>query len=115
MVSCSNSCRSRKKIAKYKAAASLLQKSEHQELLRENSTHPASDVLLHGNKPYMSSSDTSELKAGNIVVTWKDGNTSCLYTDPAEKERTGEEEEQEVAAPELESQDEVKLTVKSES
>ncbi|XP_030581019.1 uncharacterized protein LOC115777299 isoform X2 [Archocentrus centrarchus] len=102
--------KSRKKIAKYKAAASLFQKSEDQELLSENSPNPALDMLLQGNKLYTSNSGTSELKAGNIVVTWKDGNTSCLYADPEENEKQEEEEKLEVAAAELESQDEVKMT-----
>lgn len=37
----------------------------------------------------------NEFKAGSIMVTWKDGNTSCLYSDPvAETEQLeGQEEE----------------------
>lgn len=107
---CTNSNRSRKKIAKYKAATSLLQKNEDQELLKENSTHPASDMPLQGNKPHMSNSDTSEQSnAGNIVVTWKDGNTSCLYPDPAVEEKQEEEKKETVTAAELDSADEVKI------
>ncbi|CAI5689536.1 uncharacterized protein si:cabz01068815.1 isoform X2 [Oreochromis niloticus] len=102
--------KSRKKIAKYKAATSLLQKNEDQELLKENSTHPASDMPLQGNKPHMSNSDTSEQSnAGNIVVTWKDGNTSCLYPDPAVEEKQEEEKKETVTAAELDSADEVKI------
>lgn len=107
---CTNSNRSRKKIAEYKAATSLLQKNEDQELLKENSTHPASDMPLQGNKPHMSNSDTSEQSnAGNIVVTWKDGNTSCLYPDPAVEEKQEEERKEKRTAAELDSPDEVKI------
>lgn len=107
---CTNSNRSRKKIAEYKAATSLLQKNEDQELLKEKSTHPASDMPLQGNKPHMSSSDTSEQSnAGNIVVTWKDGNTSCLYPDPAVEEKQEEERKEKITAAELDSPDEVKI------
>lgn len=107
---CTNSNRSRKKIAEYKAATSLLQKNEDQELLKEKSTHPASDMPLQGNKPHMSNSDTSEQSnAGNIVVTWKDGNTSCLYPDPAVEEKQEEERKEKITAAELDSPDEVKI------
>lgn len=58
----------------------------------------------------------SELRAGNIVVTWKDGNTSCLYADTAvqvekqteEQEKKHEEKQEEVSAAELEVHDGVK-------
>ncbi|XP_008296647.1 uncharacterized protein LOC103369654 [Stegastes partitus] len=102
--------KSRKKIAKYKAAASLAQRSEGEELrvissITDNSVSPQSSV---------SNRDTNELKAGDIVVTWKDGNTSCLYSDtPAEKEDQEEdlkEKQEEVSAAELEAHDEVKMT-----
>lgn len=96
--------KSRRKIAEYKAATSLLQKNEDQELLNKNSTHPASDTPLQGNKPQMSNSDTSEQSnAGNIVITWKDGNTSCLYPDPAVEEKQEEERKEEITAAELDS------------
>lgn len=61
--------------------------------------------------------DMSELRAGDIVVTWKDGNTSCMYPDPAvqeENEMENREEKQEMeqgnaAAAELEVNDGVKM------
>lgn len=60
--------------------------------------------------------DMSELRAGDIVVTWKDGNTSCLYSEPEvqeeneteEQKEKQEVEQEEVAAAELEVQDGVK-------
>lgn len=39
-----------------------------------------------------SNGELNELRAGDIVVTWKDGNTSCLFSDPAPQ--VEEEEEQ---------------------
>ncbi|KAK5615877.1 hypothetical protein CRENBAI_020881 [Crenichthys baileyi] len=90
--------KSRKKIAKYKAAASLVKKHEEEELQvisdhRDNGTSP----LPHGPTSSMSEGDTNELKAGDIVVTWKDGKTSCLYSDHVVEEiQEGElEKEQE--------------------
>ncbi|XP_038160375.1 solute carrier family 51 subunit beta isoform X1 [Cyprinodon tularosa] len=86
--------RSRKEIAKYKAAASLLQKNEGEELeiisaLRDNGISP----LSQGHSSPMSERDTSEIKAGDIVVTWKDGNTSCLYSDHSVEKKLDEEVE----------------------
>ncbi|KAM6942719.1 organic solute transporter subunit beta [Xenentodon cancila] len=86
--------KSRKKIAKYKAAASLIKKSEGEELrvispLRDNGT--SSPALLRSSV----STGTNELKGGNIVVTWKDGNTSHLYSDFVEEEEEQDEEDQE--------------------
>lgn len=67
----------------------------------------------HGNSFAVCDRDMSELRAGDIVVTWKDGNTSCLYSDPAvqdenETEEQGEKQEMDqvkVAAAELEVHD----------
>jgi len=62
----------------------------------------------------MSSMDTSELKAGDIVVTWKDGNTSCLYSDRVEEDKQEEEQEEnekkEVSDAEREAHDGVMMT-----
>ncbi|KAG7235291.1 hypothetical protein INR49_002767 [Caranx melampygus] len=61
--------KSRKKIAQYKAAASLIKKNGNEELpLRDNCN---------------SNREVNKLRPGDIVVTWKDVKTSCLYSDPA--------------------------------
>ncbi|KAL6112650.1 slc51b [Pungitius sinensis] len=78
--------KNRKKIAKYKAAAAVSDESEALRIisaLRGDSSKPSPllDRLMTGNNGEM-----SELKAGNIMVTWKDGNTSCLYSDPTTDE-----------------------------
>ncbi|XP_044057589.1 solute carrier family 51 subunit beta [Siniperca chuatsi] len=106
--------KNRKKIAKYKTAAAVAQKSQDEELLvisplRDDSSSkpsPSLDRLLQGNKPSSSNAEVSELKAGNIVLTWKDGKTSCLYSDPAAEE----EKQEEVSAAELEADEAVKTT-----
>ncbi|XP_073320801.1 uncharacterized protein [Pagrus major] len=90
--------KNRKEIAKYKAAAALAQKSEGEELLslRDNSSgkqSPSLDCQLQGNKSSPSNGEVSELKAGNIMVMWKDGKTSCLYSDLAAEEEKQEEAE----------------------
>lgn len=114
MVSCLFCFRNRKKIAKYKAAAAMAQKSEGEELLvisplKDNGSSipsPSPDSVLEGKEPSQSNGEMTELKAGNIVVTWKDGNASCLYSDPtAEKEK-----QEEVSAAELEA-DEAEKTI----
>ncbi|XP_022068244.2 solute carrier family 51 subunit beta [Acanthochromis polyacanthus] len=99
--------KSRKKIAKYKAAASLAQKSDGEELqvissLTDNSASPRSDRRLQPNQSPMSNRDA---KSGDIVVTWKDGNTSCLYSNTEEEEQEEEvkEEQEEVLAAELDA------------
>lgn len=92
------SYRNRKKIAKYKAAAAaaLAQKCEGEELLvitphRDDSCKPSPpQSLLLREKSSPSNGELSELKAGNIVVTWKDGNASSLYSDPAPEETNQE-------------------------
>lgn len=100
--------RSRKKIAKYKAAAMLAQRSEAAELqvvseVRDDGkgkSSMASEPLLQGAGP-VANGDAGELKAGDIVVKWKDGNVSNLYTDSAEEEEKlhgSEESEVESAA-----------------
>lgn len=101
--------RNRKKIAKYKAAAALAHKSEVEELrvisqLRDDDPSTTSpERQLQGTKASPSNGKMSELKAGNIMVTWKDGNTSCLYSDAAadaelSEEAEAVEEKQEVSA-----------------
>ncbi|XP_029282387.1 uncharacterized protein LOC115004823 [Cottoperca gobio] len=97
--------KNRKKIAKYKAAA-VAQKSEELQIiapLRDVSNSRPSeslDRLMQGNQPPPPNGEVSELKAGNILVTWKDGNTSCLYSDPAAEEEDQEKKQEEVSADE---------------
>lgn len=78
----------------------MAQKTEGEELLA------ISPVREDGSsKPSPSNGEVSELKAGNVVVTWKDGNTSCLYSDPAAEE----EKQEEMSAAELEADEEMKM------
>lgn len=44
---------------------------------------PTAESPLLANKPSPSNSDVIDLKAGNIVVTWNDGNTSELFPRPS--------------------------------
>ncbi|XP_029001272.1 solute carrier family 51 subunit beta isoform X2 [Betta splendens] len=111
--------KNRKKIAKYKAAASLTHRSEGEALkmLAGNNcskapASPSARGLQHGNSLPAGDGRIGELQAGNIVVLWKDGSTSCLYSDPSEpaekqaggegEEKQEEEEEEEVTAAEAE-------------
>lgn len=98
---CFFSHRNRKKIAKYKAAASLVQKCGDEELrsnsqLRDDSncTPPSPDTLLQGNKVSSSNGEVNKLEGGNVVLTWKDGNTSYLYSDPEVQEEDQEEKQE---------------------
>lgn len=91
MVPCLSQFRNRKEIAKYKTAA-MAQKFEGEELLvvsppgDESSSKPSVDSPLQGNKTSPSNGEVSDLKEGTILVTWKDGNTSHLFSDPAADE-----------------------------
>lgn len=95
--------KNRKKIAKYKAAAALAQMGEGEQLRvvstpgDDSSTKasPLPDRLQHKSKPSPSNGELTELKAGEIVVTWKDGNTSCLYNEEEQKEEHKEEQKEE--------------------
>ncbi|KAJ4947535.1 hypothetical protein JOQ06_009570 [Pogonophryne albipinna] len=81
--------KSRRKIAKYKAAAAGTQRSEELETI----------VPLREDQPPPPNGAVSELKAGHIMVTWKDGNISSLYSDPVAeqgKQEVDQEEKQEV-------------------
>ncbi|XP_037102946.1 solute carrier family 51 subunit beta [Syngnathus acus] len=82
--------RNRRKIAKYKAAAAALaHRGEDQTWPGDHDEGP----LACGGTPSSQrttqsparappcNGDTGDMKAGSIVLTWKDGNTSCLYPD----------------------------------
>nr|XP_043886689.1 solute carrier family 51 subunit beta [Solea senegalensis] len=104
--------KNRKKIAKYKAAAAA---SSPNERLEMTSLHK-DDSNCKPSPPSPGNGEVEPLRAGKIVVTWKDGNTSCLYPDPEEQkeEEEGKKEEEEEKKQSLESeaemytQDEVK-------
>ncbi|XP_054627087.1 solute carrier family 51 subunit beta [Dunckerocampus dactyliophorus] len=82
--------RNRRKIAKYKAAVALAHKSEEMWAVTDITGTP-SPQRSHAAP---CNGDASELKAGNIVVTWKDGNTSCLYADASVEDALPEPEEE---------------------
>lgn len=81
--------KNRSEIAKYKAAAAMAQKSEGEELLvvsaarddSDNKPLASLDSTLQEDKSSPSNGEVSEPKEGDIVVTWKDGNTSCLFQE----------------------------------
>ncbi|KAM3625697.1 uncharacterized protein V6R79_016297 [Siganus canaliculatus] len=84
--------KNRKKIQKYKvAAAAASQKGEGEELrlvsVRDSSGGSKTSL------PPPFNGELTEVKGADIVVTWKDGNTSSLYPDPAEVEEKQQEEE----------------------
>lgn len=98
--------RNRKQIAKYKAASKVTAvESEMEELqaivtdnvteVKEEKTHftPSEPITTHNShrewdweEPSYDSKASERLKPGEIVVTWKDGNVSTLYPEPAEEE-----------------------------
>ncbi|XP_069003318.1 uncharacterized protein [Embiotoca jacksoni] len=115
--------KSRKKIAQYKAAAALVHRSEDEELRVISALSDLNGFITETSSPSdRLQGDRDELRAGNIVVTWKNGNTSCLYSDPAEEEEKQEEEEEEkqeeeeeekreeVSTAQVETQDGVTIT-----
>lgn len=51
---------------------------ELQSIPPDSKPTPSGDSPLLANKPSPSNSDVVDLKAGNIVVTWNDGNVSQL-------------------------------------
>lgn len=90
MIFCVSSFRNRSEIAKYKAAAAKAQKSEGEELLVVSTARDCGNdkplasldsTMQEEDKSSPSNGEVSEPKAGDIVVTWKDGNTSSLYPE----------------------------------
>lgn len=73
---------------------------------------PPSPVML-GSKTVSTNGEVDQLGAGAITITWKDGNTSCLYPDPeAEAQEEVEEEEKQevvVSVAETHAYDEAKM------
>ncbi|XP_012717087.2 solute carrier family 51 subunit beta [Fundulus heteroclitus] len=95
--------RTRKKIAKYKEAASLFKKDEGEELhVISDPRNNGTSSLPQDHTSSISEGDTNEFKAGDIVVTWKDGNTSCLYSDHVVEEMQEEKVEKEQEEKQLE-------------
>lgn len=100
MIFCFSLFRNRREIAKYKEAAAKAQKSEGEELLVVSSSArdhgndkplASLDSTLQEDKSSPSNGELSETKAGEIVVTWKDGNTSCLFQETAADDHTQNE------------------------
>jgi len=97
------SYRNRKQIAKYKAASKVTAlKPEMEELqaivtdkvteVKEEKTHSTQSEHINTHNSYRDwgepsydSKASEELNPGEIVVTWKDGNVSTLYPEPAEE------------------------------
>ncbi|XP_051918760.1 solute carrier family 51 subunit beta [Hippocampus zosterae] len=77
--------RNRRKIAKYKAAAVAAHRDQDETwpggrdgALACGTPSPRSPTRRG---PAPCNGDTGDVKAASIVVTWKDGNTSCLYPE----------------------------------
>ncbi|KAM8890431.1 uncharacterized protein ACB058_015438 isoform 1-T2 [Synchiropus picturatus] len=90
--------KNRRKIARIKAA--LAQRSNMEELqvmsTAKDDGEPSTPGPQHAAKTPPVNGDVMDVKAGSIVVTWKDGNTSNLYSDPGEEEEErGSVEEEE--------------------
>ncbi|XP_061101649.1 solute carrier family 51 subunit beta isoform X2 [Conger conger] len=81
--------RNRKKIGQYKAAAAS-QAARADELqgmaqLKQACGTPSQHSQPHG-KLALDSSGVGELRAGDVILKWKDGNVSTLYPDAPEEE-----------------------------
>ncbi|XP_051571485.1 solute carrier family 51 subunit beta [Myxocyprinus asiaticus] len=98
--------RNRKQIAKYKASIKVKEVNSEMEELQVIITDKVTEVkeekpssttpMQNSHTDWEESSDnvkvTEELRPGEILVTWKDGNVSTLYPEPVQ-EGEGEEEE----------------------
>ncbi|KAL7866801.1 hypothetical protein AOLI_G00146150 [Acnodon oligacanthus] len=86
--------RNRKKIAQYKAAAAASPSSKFETEELQVITHAKDDMNSHtapkqdnhtdNTEPTGGDSETEAPKPGEIIVTWKDGNVSNLYSDSPE-------------------------------
>lgn len=81
--------RNRKQIAKYKASTKVKEvKAETEELqviITENNEEKTHHNTTHN------SGVSDELKPGEIMVTWRDGNVSTLYPEPADESQAEED------------------------
>lgn len=59
---------------------------ELQSVPQDRKATPADGGPLLANKPSPSNSDVVDLKAGDIVVTWNDGNVSQLFQNASPDE-----------------------------
>ncbi|KAF4083016.1 hypothetical protein AMELA_G00135210 [Ameiurus melas] len=84
----------RREIAKYKSAATAspatvkVEVEELQvitEIKDDNDSYTGQDGQLNSKAPEERASETEALNPGDIVVTWKDGNVSKLYSDSQEE------------------------------
>lgn len=95
----SASTRNRKKVAKYKAAAGVAPRSGGEELqVISLARDDALDDPWQGHGTSPSNGKVDKLNPGDIVVTWKDGSTSCLHPEPAAE--GGDKGEEPAAEPE---------------
>ncbi|XP_043101286.1 solute carrier family 51 subunit beta [Puntigrus tetrazona] len=101
--------RNRKQIAKYKAASKFTEAKPETEKLqvivpdevaevKEEKSHftPSEHISTNNShrgweEPSYDSAASEGLKPGEIVVTWKDGNVSTLYPEPAEEGQAEED------------------------
>lgn len=104
---------SRKKIAKYKAAASLAWKGEDEELKGFPSTTSHSEVQAYHPDP--GRWDGRGLKAGNIMVIAKDGNNSFLLSHHINEEEIQEAKKEELEGKQKLEDNQVQNQVTSES
>ncbi|XP_056317019.1 solute carrier family 51 subunit beta [Danio aesculapii] len=81
--------RNRKQIAKYKASTKVKEvKTETEELqviITDNNEEKTQHNTTHN------SGVSDELKPGEIMVTWRDGNVSTLYPEPADEGQAEED------------------------
>ncbi|XP_077376509.1 uncharacterized protein LOC144018176 [Festucalex cinctus] len=102
--------RNRRKIAKYKAAAAAARSGAGDQMWAggDDGAFACATPSSRRALPAPCNGDTGDVKAGSIVVTWKDGNTSCLYADaPAHDDQ--DQDQVEVEPPLPDDQDEARV------